>query len=237
MKKSLEVDELQEQYNQWYKEKGKAAAYYNEFLRYAEMLLGELGAQEGMFLDVCCGDGSLPAVAMKIEKLRVFGTDLSGVAVKKARKVTGQPCFSVSNAELMPYPDNAFDWVTCLGSLEHLPHPERGASEIARVMKPDGRALIFVPNIYFLGHIFFAVKDGRYPSEGGQEFSEMFSTRQGWTDLLEKAGLKVQRTVKYNRIWATEKVPGFVTFLWNMFSIFIPEGLSYSFIFICGKGK
>jgi SAM-dependent methyltransferase len=129
-----------------------------------------------------------------------------------------------------------FDYVTCLGSLEHFPNPERGVREISRVLKKNAKALIFVPNLFFLGHIYMAFRYGIEPSEANQNFSEIFKTRKGWEELFEKNGLKVLNCYKYNTIWASTKVSSVTKILYNyLLKPFIPLNLSYSFLFICEK--
>lgn len=43
------------------------------------------------------------------------------------------------------YPDNSFDVVYCSHVLEHVPDDRKGMTEIARVLKPDGWAILQVP--------------------------------------------------------------------------------------------
>ena len=47
---------------------------------------------------------------------------------------------------------------------------------------------MFVPNLFFLGHVWFGLRHGAQPSEGGQDFSETFRTSEGWRSLLEGSG-------------------------------------------------
>ncbi len=45
----------------------------------------------------------------------------------------------------IPFPDGAFDTVICNNVLEHVPDDRKAMREIARVLKPQGRALLTVP--------------------------------------------------------------------------------------------
>ncbi len=45
----------------------------------------------------------------------------------------------------LPYADEAFDVVICLHVLEHIPDERKAMSELLRVLKPGGRAIVMVP--------------------------------------------------------------------------------------------
>lgn len=49
------------------------------------------------------------------------------------------------DTERLPFPDACFDRVLCTEVLEHVPHPERAAAELVRVLKPDGVLAVSVP--------------------------------------------------------------------------------------------
>lgn len=47
----------------------------------------------------------------------------------------------------LDFPDRSFDIVVCNHVLEHVPDDRRAMSEIARVLRPDGWALLLVPGL------------------------------------------------------------------------------------------
>jgi SAM-dependent methyltransferase len=83
----------------------------------------------------------------------VTGIDLSPVAIEKAeeeaesRGVAAATEFRVMNAEALDFPDDSFGLVCGTGILHHL-DLDRAYGEIARVLRPDGRAVFVEP----LGH-------------------------------------------------------------------------------------
>ena len=98
-------------------------------------------------LDVGCGTGA------NLEMLANFG-DAEGVDVSTEAlsfcKQRGLQSVRLGEAEKLPYPDQSFDLVTGLDVVEHLDDDLAGLREMRRVLKPGGRALLFVPAFMFL---------------------------------------------------------------------------------------
>jgi SAM-dependent methyltransferase len=98
-------------------------------------------------LDVGCGTGA------NLEMLAKFG-DAEGVDVSTEAlsfcKQRGLQSVRLGEAEKLPYPDQSFDLVTGLDVVEHLDDDLAGLREMRRVLKPGGRALLFVPAFMFL---------------------------------------------------------------------------------------
>jgi SAM-dependent methyltransferase len=105
-------------------------------------LLDAAGVAAGTtVLDVGCGHGELCAAAAA-RGARPTGVDLAEGMVDAARTAHPDLTFCVADAEALPFDDGAF--AAALGAfvVNHLPHPERGAAEMARVVAPGGRVAI-----------------------------------------------------------------------------------------------
>jgi ubiquinone/menaquinone biosynthesis C-methylase UbiE len=187
-------------------------------------------------LDVACGKGYLLRF-YESKGLPTFGIDISKVALKEAKEHLRWSHLILASAEYLPFKECSFNIITCLGSLEHFSSPEKGVSEMSRVLKKDARAYVLLPNAYFIGHIYLVYKTGEPPDEGEQSFSESFATRKSWESLLCSNGLSVMQCLKYNRISrASKKVSGTVRFLYNvLLAPVLPANLSYAFMFVCKK--
>jgi SAM-dependent methyltransferase len=59
------------------------------------------------------------------------------------------PCTVVAAAEALPYPADSFDTLLSHEVIEHVSDDRTAAREIARVLKPGGRAIIFAPNRWY----------------------------------------------------------------------------------------
>ncbi len=77
---------------------------------------------------------------------QVVMTDLSNVAVARAqaRGVDARQC--EIDAGPLPFADASFDVVVCDSQLEHRFNPEHALDEMARVLKPEGRLILLLPN-------------------------------------------------------------------------------------------
>jgi phosphatidylethanolamine/phosphatidyl-N-methylethanolamine N-methyltransferase len=111
--------------------------------RAAIALTNEIG---GRVLEVGVGTGiSLPQYA---SNLRIFGTDISELMLRKAkarvtelglRNVEG---LAVMDAEKLEFPDNSFDVVMAQYVVTAVPNPEVALNEFARVLRPGGELIV-----------------------------------------------------------------------------------------------
>jgi SAM-dependent methyltransferase len=107
----------------------------------------EMGKARPRILDVGCGTGA------NIQMLSQFGeaegVDVSAEALDFCR-ARGLAKVKQGAAEGLPFEDASFDLVTGLDVVEHLDDDIAGLREMNRVLRPDGRAVLFVPAFMFL---------------------------------------------------------------------------------------
>lgn len=115
--------------------------------------LNALRAEQGAMnsplniLDVGCGTGA--NLEMLSEFGEVEGVDVSVEALSFCRE-RGLENVKQGEAEALPYASSSFDLVTGLDVVEHLDDDLGGLKEMWRVLRPGGRALVFVPAFMFL---------------------------------------------------------------------------------------
>ena len=102
----------------------------------------------GRVLDVACGTGDMVLELVR-QGCSVTGVDLSGEMLAIARQKTMQAhCqqltidYQPADAEHLPFPDAAFDAVTCAFGVRNFVHLDQGLKEMLRVLKPGGRLVI-----------------------------------------------------------------------------------------------
>ncbi len=95
----------------------------------------------GNVLDVACGTGDMVVELLK-HGCTVTGVDLSEEMMAIARQKAPAATFMLADAEHLPFPDEAFDAVTCAFGVRNFVHLEQGLSEMLRVLKPGGTMVI-----------------------------------------------------------------------------------------------
>lgn len=96
-------------------------------------------------LDNGCGVG-MYLRALQPHAAELFGNEIEGPHLARAARTVPGAHLQLAVCEHLPYPDNFFDLVLSHEVLEHVRDDRAAAAEMARVLRPGGRAIIFVPN-------------------------------------------------------------------------------------------
>ena len=123
---------------------------------------------------------------------RPVGFDIAHDLVRQAATIFGNHRFAFLNSDVrhLPFATNSFDLLYSMGTIEHFPEYRLAASELYRVIKPNGTAIIGVPNkldpflrplLVFALNIF-----GLYPYGMEKSF-----TPKELEQLLESVGFRV----------------------------------------------
>jgi len=117
-------------------------AYWGDARTEMMLLLGDVRGLR--VLDYGCGSGQL-GIYLAMLGATVSGFDLSprGIEVANwaARKYGLDCCFEPMDAERLDYPGESFDLVVGFGVLHHVIKYPESAFQLARVLKPQGRAV------------------------------------------------------------------------------------------------
>ncbi len=94
-------------------------------------------------LEVGCGAGRFTEVFLN-KKAKVYSTDLSSAVEANYSNFSEKHSYFLAQADLykLPFEYGSFDYVFCLGVLQHTPDSEKSIKELSRYLKPSGTLLI-----------------------------------------------------------------------------------------------
>jgi ubiquinone/menaquinone biosynthesis C-methylase UbiE len=91
-------------------------------------------------LEVGCGSGHLT------KRLAERGVDIVGIDPNpNAGEVAGTDRVQCMSAESLDFPSHEFDALVSVHAIEHIPPLEAAMAEMARVLRPGGRAMFIYP--------------------------------------------------------------------------------------------
>src|SRR5207253_2036635 len=144
----------------------------------------EIGKRKPHILDVGCGTGA--NLQMLAKHGASEGVDVSSEALEFCH-ARGLSKVKQGAAESLPYEDASFDLVTALDVVEHLDDDVAGLKEMRRVLKPNGRTLLFVPAFMFL----WGVQDDISHHRRRYRIPEL-------REVVKSAGFEIERTTYAN---------------------------------------
>lgn len=133
-------------------------------------------------LDVACGGGLLLKQSLQ-RGLQTCGIDISPVAIELAKSLVPEAILHVSNAEELPFADQTFDCITCLGSLERFINRNKALLEMKRVSKRNARFCIMVRNAHTFSWLFLRRLLGLQNKTANQDAKSLTE----WKQLFEQA--------------------------------------------------
>lgn len=170
------------------------SVYYRDLVptrrssRHLERLARTVGlGPESSVLDIACGAGQW-LLAASHRGAAITGIDLSERAAAASQSALPEGRFCAGSAESLPFADNSFDVVTCLGSLEHFLDPERALREMVRVGMQGARFLLCVPNSEFLTR-----RLGLFRGTEQAAVQEHARSLSEWEQLFRGQGIIVER--------------------------------------------
>ena len=136
-------------------------------------------------LDIACGAGWWLRATAALGAVP-SGVDISKVALDICRSALPHAELYCGPAEKLPFADGQFDFVSCLGALEHFLDPASALGEMVRVSRPDAQFLLLVPNADFP-----PLRLGLYGGTEQSSVREDIRSLDGWRELFEAAGLQI----------------------------------------------
>lgn len=104
---------------------------------------------KSIILDVGCGVGLISKELLKYG-FKIHGVDFSSEAIKFAKIENPRIDFQYSSIYKLPFSDESFDVIICLGVFQTVANPDKATAEMARVLKKNGILIIRTLNTLFL---------------------------------------------------------------------------------------
>ncbi|RMG87118.1 MAG: class I SAM-dependent methyltransferase [Chloroflexi bacterium] len=166
--------------------------------RYADRIAAAL-TEETRLLDVGCGRTSLAADVMQQAQARI-GIDLS---FSDLQHNTSMHAVAMADAAHLPFPDAHFDLLVSQWVVEHFVEPEAAFTEMARVLRPDGRLVLLTTNANnYIPLVSRLVPDGlqrfmiekllRRPSHESFPTTYRANTRRAIQRIASRTGFEVE---------------------------------------------
>jgi ubiquinone/menaquinone biosynthesis C-methylase UbiE len=149
-------------------------------------------------LDIGCGCG-VYSMLMGKKGYSVEGIDINSISLSKAKKwaneenISTKVNFQNMDVHNLAFPDNYFDLIIASEVIEHLNRPMGALKEIARVLKPNGKLIVTMPNLFslpwFIRKLTCKIKNLELTSDERQHIDFPF-----WKSMkmLQKSNLKIE---------------------------------------------
>ncbi|MFY0601910.1 MAG: class I SAM-dependent methyltransferase [Cyclobacteriaceae bacterium] len=137
-------------------------------------------------LDVACGPG-LMLKALEETGAIGYGIDISTEAIDRCKTFCPTSFVREGNAEKLPYDDETFDSITCIGSLERMLNRTKVLSEQNRVAKKGAKICYMVRNSENFTWKYLWKPLNIYNKKGHQDALNI----NEWKDLFEENGFEI----------------------------------------------
>jgi len=143
--------------------------------------------KDSKWLDVACGPGLLLGVVAE-KGIKTYGIDISETAIEMARSALPNADLQVANAEDLPFADNTFDFISCLGSLERMLDLDKVLKEQLRVANHNAKFVYLVRNSETSSWKYLKKGLGLQNRRGHQDAANL----ESWTKIFANAGFKIE---------------------------------------------
>ncbi|MBF0344996.1 MAG: class I SAM-dependent methyltransferase [Nitrospirae bacterium] len=118
--------------------------------KYFTPIVAEYIKPADIVLDIGCGSGGFLPILSGL-CTRLVGIDITPSFVQKSRDLAAK--FGLNNTDIsqessnnLPFDDCSFDVVVMLDVIHHMEDIQGSLKEVHRVLKPEGRVIVFEPN-------------------------------------------------------------------------------------------
>lgn len=143
--------------------------------------LADFITQGDKLLEISCEIGTM-MFKLKDKFNSLTGIDINSQAIEWAKHKYSNISnmeFITCKAEELPFTSEQFDYIICLDALEHYDYPQIILRQVYKLLTPDGKFIVTVPNWYD-----FFRKNPKHLHK---------HIPLGWMKLMEEAGFKIEK--------------------------------------------
>lgn len=124
---------------------GELSNWFRGMFSYIDKFVPIKHSKGKTILEYGCAYGSGSQV-LKDYGLRVIATDISKIAVERAKKIHPDIVFKVHDMQKLFRAEKIFDYAIACDVIEHLEKPEQGIKNVYKILKPGGVAILSTQN-------------------------------------------------------------------------------------------
>lgn len=167
-----------------------------------QQFLDDYNLHSGVAVDIGTGPGHIGLELAKTTNMSLYFTDISNEALEKAGEnfsklgADNDAHFVCSDVESLPYKDNFADFVVSRGSVGFWKCPEKGLSEIQRILKPNGIAYVGVGcGRYIPPTMRKRIYDAMFKRKLTQNDNPIRYTLEEYEEIVKKANINQYKMV------------------------------------------
>jgi demethylmenaquinone methyltransferase / 2-methoxy-6-polyprenyl-1,4-benzoquinol methylase len=188
--------------------------------------------QPKVILDLATGTGDFAIACLHLHPEKIIGMDISAGMLEVGKKKMKKRAYDhvidmqLGDSENLPFEDNTFDAITVGFGVRNFENLEKGLSEMYRVLKPGGQAVVLEfskPKSFPIKQLFgfyskvFIPLFGKYISKDERAYTYLpesvavFPEGDDFMKVLEKVGYKAEKQIRLSggiaSIYLGQKVP------------------------------
>jgi len=136
--------QLSQEWTEWVETPNKNGTRESEIFPFIKKWISDINPKN--LLDIGCGQGICSTLIKK--EINYIGIDISNNLINRAKKLyeNENKNFKIGDVYSLPIDDKSIDAAMSIWVWSHLENLEKAATEIFRVLKPNGKYLIITAN-------------------------------------------------------------------------------------------
>jgi ubiquinone/menaquinone biosynthesis C-methylase UbiE len=169
------------------KENGRKWVYLKQFKKIAEILKEDPSVKA---LDLGAGRGLYTGLLLK-KKYKVVSVDINPRMLEIIHQKFGNKVLTIeAGCVNLPFENESFDIILAIELVVHVPEIEKLLSEIKRILRSNGKAILSVTNKFSLYSLWVTKINPFLIFKSKEYFNRQYSVKE-FSEILEKYGFQI----------------------------------------------